>query len=77
MIGRCATDYGIMLVGLPPHRQALFKSADLAPLYLAGLLFGGPAPLRWLPADARRMAIAGEFFWLAGTGQPPWAATHG
>ena len=26
-----------------------------SPVPLAGLLFGGPCPLRWLPADARRM----------------------
>ena len=30
----------------------------LAPLNLAGLLFGDPCPLRWLPADARRMPRA-------------------
>ena len=46
----------------------------LAPLNLAGLLFGDPCPLRWLPADARRMPradsaeAAGEFFWRAGVG---------
>ena len=45
-----------------------------SPVTLAGLLFGAPCPLRWLPADARRMpcadspAGAGELFLLPGVG---------
>ena len=54
---RCATDYGIVSVGLPLHRQAPLQGAPFSPVPLAGLLFGRPCPLRWLPVDARRMPL--------------------
>ena len=55
----------------------------LAPLNLAGLLFGDPCPLRWLPADARRMPradsaeAAGEFFWRAAGRKTRWGESLG
>ena len=55
---------------------AATNMTHLAPLNLAGLLFGDPCPLRWLPADARTMPradsaeAAGEFFWRAGRNKP-------
>jgi hypothetical protein len=46
----------ILSVGLPgvATRQAP-SDRKLSPVPLAGLLFGRPCPLRWLPAGARRM----------------------
>ena len=59
------------------NRQARYGkydgTHDLAPLPLAGLLFGDPCPLRWLPADALRMPradsaeAAGALFLRAGS----------
>ena len=63
----------------------LVTFAETQPLSLASTKWPAspPCPLRWLPAGARRMAIAdspeaaGEFFWLAGLEQPPGLGTHG
>ena len=66
------------------ERQARYgnKHDPPSPANLAGLLFGDPCPLRWLPADARRMPradsaeAAGEFFWRAGVGHKPGGAEN-
>ena len=69
---RCGWAFGWWACVL--ERQARYgnKHDPPSPANLAGLLFGDPCPLRWLPADARRMPradsaeAAGEFFWRAG-----------
>ena len=71
---RCGWAFGWWACVL--ERQARYgnKHDPPSPANLAGLLFGDPCPLRWLPADARRMPrahsaeAAGEFFWRAGVG---------
>ncbi len=57
------------------NRQARYgnKHDPPSPVHLAGLLFGDPCPLRWLPADARRMprrdsrGVLRALFWGVGS----------
>ena len=55
---RCGWAFGWWACVL--ERQARYgnKHDPPSPANLAGLLFGDPCPLRWLPADARRMPRA-------------------
>ena len=67
---------GVKSAGLLPLQEpaSLIMATDKldqpSPVPLAGLLFGGPCPLRWLPAGTRRMprrdqaGSAGELFFL-------------